>query len=261
MNYAVNIEPLFQGKDFCEKIRLAEEAGFHAIEFWGWRDKDIKKVRETCREYGVSVAAFCGQQDYSLCDAENCTDYMSWIKQSIEKAKYLDCDTLIVFSNHFTSNGCSDFRNKYNPSALLANVVHTLTLLAPILEESKIRLLLEPLNNLGADVGMVVTDTKTGADIIRAINSPNIQMLCDVFHMQVMHGNLLPNLLENMDIMSYVHIADAPDRHEPGTGEINVPYLIHSLKKNGFNGTICLEFFPSGDSMEALEAAKRSLRF
>lgn len=261
MIYAVNIEPLFPGKDLCEKIVLAKQAGFSAVEFWSWHDRDVDKIKETCEKQGVKISAFCGQQDYSLCDGENSANYIDWVKKSIGTAKYLNCDTLIVFSNHFAGGKSSDFRDRYSKTAQLANIVHTLTLLAPVLEENGITMLVEPLHNHGADAGMALTDTRDGADIVRAVNSPNIRLLCDFFHMQLMHGDLLPNLLDNLDIVPYIHIADAPDRHEPGTGEINYEYLMNAVRKNDFNGTACLEFFPSGDSMEALERAKEICGF
>lgn len=89
---------------------------------------------------------------------------------------------------------------------------------------------------------MAITDTSQGAEIVRKINSPEVRLLCDFFHMQLMHGDLLENVLRNLDIVPYVHIADAPDRHEPGTGEINYSYLMNELKARGFQGTACLEF-------------------
>lgn len=254
MMYSINIEPLFPGVDFYEKIKRIKDSGFENIEFWGWCDKDITKIKSTCKKYGVKISAFCGQQDYSLCDRENSGNYLDWIRKSIETAKFLECDTLIIHSNHFTQNGSSDFRKKYSTTAMIASIVNTLTLLAPIAEQSGIKILVEPLNNLGADAGMVLNDTKTAADIIRAVNSPNINVLCDIFHMQVMHGNLLRNILENMDIIPYIHIADAPDRHEPGTGEINHTYLLNTLIKNGFDGVVCFELFPKDDTYAAFKA-------
>lgn len=79
--------------------------------------------------------------------------------------------------------------------------------------------------------------------------------------MQLMHGDLLENVLRNLDIVPYVHIADAPDRHEPGTGEINYSYLMNELKARGFQGTACLEFFPEKNTFAALEQARRICGF
>lgn len=70
-------------------------------------------------------------------------------ERSIDAAKYLNCDTLIAFSNHFADGKSSDLRGKYSRTAQMANMVRTLTLLAPVLEDSGITLLLEPLHNHG----------------------------------------------------------------------------------------------------------------
>ena len=108
--------------------------------------------------------------------------------------------------------------------------------------------LLEPLCNVGSDAGMSVTDTSVGADIVRAVDSPCVRLLCDVYHMQIMHGNLLQHINRNLDIVPYIHLADAPDRHEPGTGEINFEFLLTQIKESSFAGTVCFEYFPAGDT-------------
>ncbi len=257
IDLAINIETLYPGMDFCGKIKKVAAAGFTAIEFWGWHDKDLEKIKQTCDASGVKVRAFCGTNDLSLCDGGQSNDIVEWVKKTIVAAKQLDCDTLILFPNHFTPNGCADFRDKYSHEAMIANITHTLTVLAPILAENDMTVLLEPLCNLGADAGMSVTDTSVGADIVRAVNSPNVKLLCDVFHMQVMHGNLLPNILGNLDVVSYIHIADAPDRHEPGTGEVNFDFLFRELKKSDFNGTVCFEYFPEGDTEAGFPTVKK----
>lgn len=257
IDYAINIEPLFPGMDICEKIAKVSAAGFNAIEFWSWHDRDLEKIKRTCKEHNVKVRAFCGTGSYSLCDREHGKECVDWVKQSIVAAKKLDCDTLIVFPNHFTPNGCADFRDKYSSSAAIANITHALTCLVPLLEESKITILLEPLVNIGNDAGMSVTDTSVGADIVKAVGSDRVKLLCDVFHMQMMHGNLLRNIVENKEIVPYIHIADAPDRHEPGTGEINFDFLLKKIEESGFDGTICFEYFPEGDTEAGFAAVKK----
>lgn len=258
IDFAINIEPLYPGMDICEKIQKVSAAGFHAVEFWDWQGRYLDKIRQTCKDCGVKVRAFCATGAYSLCDREHSEACIDWVKQSMEAAKKLDCDTLIVFPNHFTSDGCADFRDKYSHEAMIAAITANLTRLAPVLEENHMTLLLEPLCSTGRDGGMSVTDTSVGADIVRAVNSPSVKLLCDVFHMQLMHGDLLQNITRNLDIVPYVHIADAPDRHEPGTGEINFDFLLPRLKENGFAGTICFEYFPQGETEEGFPAVMQA---
>jgi hydroxypyruvate isomerase len=256
MRYAINIEPLYPKLDFCEKIRRVKSAGFDRIEFWDWSNKDIKKVKAVCEENDVKVTAFCATAQYSMCDREHRDEAVDWVKKTMETAKFLNCDTLIVFPNHFTDCGAANFLDRYSHTEMVGCIVRNLTVLAPILEKEGITLLLEPLHNHGDDAGMSVTDTKEGADIIRTVGSPNVKLLCDFFHMQLMHGNLLPNILNNLDIVPYVHLADAPDRFEPGTGEINYEFLLSEMKKSEFDGIVCYEFFPENDTDEALKTAK-----
>lgn len=114
ITYAANIEPLFPGKDIYEKIPLIRKAGISGIEFWSWADRDVKRIRELCEDQGVKVTAFSGQQDYSLCDGRKRSEYIEWVKRSIETAHYLECDSLIAFSNHFENGKSSDLRNIYS---------------------------------------------------------------------------------------------------------------------------------------------------
>ena len=260
IDFAINVEPLYPGMDLCEKIRRVSQAGFRAVEFWGWDGRDVDRIRETCDACGVSVRAFSATGGWSLCDRAHRKEYIDWVEQSIQVAKKLDCSTLILFPNHFTSSGCADFRSVYSREGMLANITATLTQLAPILEENGMTALLEPLNDLDADAGMSLTRTDVGADIVRAVGSPAIKLLCDVYHMQVMHGNLLKHLMANLDIVPYIHIADSPDRHEPGTGEINFDFLCRELKGAEFTGTICFEYFPEGDTETGFDAVKALIR-
>lgn len=254
---AINIETIYPGMDICEKIERVSKAGFHAVEFWGWQDKDLSKISSTCRKFGVNVQAFSGIGSYSLCDREHSREFIDWIKRSIEAAQKLDCRRLILFPNHFTEKGCADFSGQYSQEAMTANITATLTKMMPILEENKITALLEPLNNWGNDKGMSLTDTAVGADIVRAVDSEWLGLLCDVFHMQLMHGNLIHNIVDNLDVVKYIHLADAPDRHEPGTGEINFDFLIRKLKEHGYNGSICFEYVPKGDTEDGFPALRQ----
>lgn len=252
MKYSLNIEEQFTEMDFYKRIGAAKKAGFHYIEFWGWQEKDIQRIQEECEKYQVKISGFKGDLDWSLVDNKAQEEFISWIRKSVETAKYFRCDSVIIHSNSLGAEGASDFRKVYSPARQIANMASTLIRTAPILEESGITMYVEPLNNLGENAGLFLTDARMAADIIRAVDSPNIKMLCDLFHMQIMHGDLERCMIENLDIMDYIHIGDAPGRHEPGTGEINYEFLLDSLKKHGFDGIVCFEFEPESDTDAAL---------
>ena len=94
IDFAINIEPLYPGMDICGKIERVSAAGFQAVEFWSWDDRDLSRIKETCRKHGVKVRAFSGTKSYSLCDGEHSKEYIEWIKRSIEAAKILDPDSV-----------------------------------------------------------------------------------------------------------------------------------------------------------------------
>lgn len=256
-DFAINLETIYPGMSIYEKLERVAAAGFREVEFWSWKDKDLERIRTICSQREIKVRAFSGTASWSLCDRAHREKYIEWIKKSVKAAKELDCDTLILFPNHFTPEGCADFREVYSREGMIANITAALTRLAPFLEENEVTVLLEPLCSVGNDGGMSVTDTSLGADIVRAVDSPRVRLLCDVYHMQMMHGNLLENIVNNMDIVPYIHLADAPDRHEPGTGEINFDYLLGELKARGYDGTICFEYFPKEDTENGFPVLKR----
>lgn len=254
MKFCLNIEELFPELDFYNRFKAAKEAGYDYVEFWGWQEKDIEKIKLECQKHNVKITGFKGDLDWSLCDNTAREAFIDWTKKSIETAEFFGCDSIIVHSNAIGDNGSSDFNGLYSPERQIANMTSTLVKVAPILEEKGITMWLEPLNNLGNLTGMFLVDAGVTADMIRAVGSPNIKMLCDLYHMQLMHGNLAGHMLNNLDIMNYIHIADAPDRGQPGTGEINYEFLLNRLKKEGFDGVVCFEITPQGTTEEVLAA-------
>lgn len=90
-----------------------------------------------------------------------------------------------------------------------------------------------------------------GFNLIREVGSQNICLLFDIYHMQVMEGNLISSLTHNLDTIGYVHVADVPGRNQPGTGEINYKNVFRALERAGYEGYIGLEFAPTIPSEQA----------
>ena len=93
-----------------------------------------------------------------------------------------------------------------------------------------------------------------GFEIVREVDRPWLRLLYDVYHMQIMEGNVIATLRENADLLGYIHVADVPNRGEPGTGELNIPNIHRALAGVGYDGTVGFEFMPTGSSESALEA-------
>lgn len=254
MKFCLNVEELFQDMEIYDKIKAAHDAGYDYIEFWSWCDRDVERIKAECEKYGVQITGFKGDWDWSLVDSATRDEFIGWTKKSIETAKYLNCDSIIVHSNSIFEDGAADFNGVYTPERQIANITATLMKAAPILEAGGVKMYIEPLNCINHLAGMFLADVEVTADIVRAVGSPNIRLLCDIFQNQRRHGDVTAHMLKNLDIMDYVHVADSPDRGEPGTGELNYKFILKTLKENGFDGVAALELTPIGTDAEVIAA-------
>ena len=88
--------------------------------------------------------------------------------------------------------------------------------------------------------------------LIEQVGSPRIRLLCDVYHAQIEEGNVTQLIRDYHAYVGYVHVADVPGRHEPGTGEIDYPHIASVLREVGYEGVIGMEAFPSADDHDAM---------
>lgn len=258
MKYSVCIEMMFLEVDFYDRFKLAKEAGFDYVEFWSWNDKDLDKIISLCQQYGIKIASFSGDQDYSLCDDSVSDEYVDWMVQSFKTANKLDCDTVIIHSNQLVESGLvANYYEDVSDERLVANMVKTLLKLKPLAEEYGVTMELEALNTKVDHVGNFLWHTDAASDIVRAVDCDKLGVIYDMYHMQIMHGDLLAVLEKNFDVISYIHIADNPGRCEPGTGEINYGYIIQKLKEMDYKGYVGFELSASVNSALAVEAIKK----
>ena len=97
-------------------------------------------------------------------------------------------------------------------------------------------------------------------EIVKAVGSPNVRVLYDVYHEQREFGNLIEKFEAHIDQVGLIHIADVPGRHEPGTGEINYLNIYRNLAQLDYKGTIAMEFYTTGDIVETLRRARDQAR-
>ena len=252
MKKSVCIEMLFTEVPFEDRFGLAKESGFDFIEFWSWKEKDIQKIKELCQVYDLKIASFSGDQDFSMVDENQKEDYIAFVQESTEIAKLLDCNNLVIHSNALGENGV--VINHYpniahtNKIAAILDVLKTLAMEA---EKSNVTLVLEALNTMVDHSGNFLAFTREAAELIKSVNSSHIKILYDVYHMQIMEGNIINTLKAYIDVIGYIHIADVPGRHEPGTGEINFSNIMKTLKKLKYDGIIGFELAPLHNSAKA----------
>jgi hydroxypyruvate isomerase len=135
------------------------------------------------------------------------------------------------------------------------SVLEGLKALSPLAEKAGVTLYMEPLNTLVDHRGYWLNRSSAGLELVREVNSPNIRLLYDIYHMQVMEGNLIRTLTDNLDAIGHIHVADVPGRHEPGTGEINFSRVFSALREAGYTGFVGMEFDPTIPSEKAAAEA------
>lgn len=231
-----NTEKLLQG------MQLAKDTGFDAVEFWDWEGKDVDALLKMKEELGLSISSICAKDRGTLADASTHEKALEGLRQTIPVAKKFDCKRIIVTA--LTIPGI-DREESHK------NIVVGLKRMIPLAEEAGITLILEPI------FGAYFKDSAEPFAIIEEINSPNLKLLYDLYHYQLMEGNIINTIRKNIDKIGHIHIASAPDRTEITDGELNYSYLIKEIKKTGYEDYVVLEYRPTMDKKESLLLSKK----
>ncbi len=242
------IEMIFRDRPFMERMALVAKCGLPAIEFWSWRDKDLDGIIARKKETGLQVSAFCVDPGTRLTLPRFKDAFVSGVEGTIEALKKLDVKTMIVTVGNEIPRTPREEQHQ--------SIVDCLKAAAPLAEKAGITLVVEPLNTLVDHGGYYLWSSKEGFEIVREVGSPNVKLLYDIYHQQIMEGNLIANITKSIDLIGHFHVGDVPGRHEPGTGEINYLNVFKAIAKTGYKGYIGLEFVPAKSGEEALKRVK-----
>lgn len=252
---AACIEAMYTELPFMERFEAAKKDGFEFVEFWSWVDKDLEKIAKVCQKVGIGVCAFNGDADYSLVDPSHKKEYVAFLEQSIKAAKVVGSPNLTIHSNALGDLGVVvNHYDDLSDTVKICSMYDMLVTCAQLAEKNEIHLNLEPLNIHVDHVGNYLETTQMAAEMVMLINSPNLKVLYDVYHMQINEGNLSENISKYWDQIGHIHVADTPGRHEPGTGEINYTYIFNLLEKLNYDGCIGYELFPKDTTKDAVNA-------
>lgn len=249
------IETLYREVPFSERIDAAAQDGFSAVEFWSWRDKDLAAVRSAAEAAGVTVAGFNGDGPFSLIDPAQKADYLRELTQAMDAAAAVGATSLTIHSNALGEGGVVMDRGEgLSDTVRLCAMYDTLKDCARLAEDRGLTLHLEALNPVTDHPGNFLVSTAMAAELTALVGSPRLKILYDIYHMQLSEGNLMGNIRTWHSQIGHVHAADAPGRHEPGTGEISFPAVLDCLEALGYNGLVGFELFPARSTAEAVAA-------
>jgi hydroxypyruvate isomerase len=254
---------VFSGWDTLKAIDAVAAAGIPAVEFWGWRDKDIDAIAERAKHLRLQIAAMSLDPAVRILEGDAIAEFLKSVEESLAAAKRIGCRRLVVHVQQVPmGSGPSRLHDPAREPILKAqrrNIAAALKQAAPLAEAAGVVLMLEPLNILVDHNGYCLSCSGDGAEVLRDVGSPAVKLLFDIYHMQISEGNLIANLTANVDLLAHLHVADVPGRHEPGTGEINFPNVLAAVRSAGYEGCVGMEMAPTVDPVAAIRNTARMI--
>lgn len=245
MKFSCCIEMIYMEYDFIDRICKAKEDGFEYVEFWNWDDKDIPAIKKALDETGMKLVAFQGNSKGRMVDERDAELYLEGVVKGIEVAKELGAVNMFLMSDIMQEDRsvkpmdrpCSDEEKEAASLALLRRI-------APLVEAAGVTAVIEPLNTIVDHSGYSLCHTKPAVELLKKAGSPNIKLLYDAYHMQIMEGNIIDSIKRYHEYFGHFHIADVPGRFEPGTGELNYRNILKALAETGYDRLVGFEFEP-----------------
>ena len=247
MRLCVPIPCFFRDVNFCDAIRKTAELGYDAIETYDWKELDLDEVRKTLDETGVELISIC-TTEFNLTDPQYRDSWIKGIKESCEAAKKLGVKNIITQVGNDTGASQEEQHR---------SIVDGLKAGAPILEEYGITVMIEPLNTYVDHRGYYLWSSAEAFEIIKEVNSPYVKVIYDIYHQQVMEGNIIPNITKNLYLIAHLHGAGHPGRHEMQYGESDYKNIIKAVDAAGYKGALGLEYSPLLDPIDSLTEAKK----
>ena len=268
MKFDVCLEMVFTDLPYAERIAKIAACGFDCVEFWfhdgtfNGRDcadgaKDAAALKRACAGAGVTINNMVvNAPDGSLGGAPVCADdlpkYLARLEEVIAFAQACGCRQAITCTGNLRP-GISRNRMRKNLEEALGQA-------AAMAAEHDFVLFLECLNTRTDHFNYFLDSSVEGAAIVRAIDSPNLRLLYDVYHMQIMEGSVIENITENLDVIGHFHGAGVPGRHELMEGELNYREIVRRIVAAGYQGAFGLEYLPAvADHAESLRVTRRYL--
>lgn len=248
--FSANLSFLFAEDDFLDRFGAAARAGFTGVEFHFPYEIDKAVLAEVVLTSGVEVVLFnlpagnwaAGERGIA-CLAERKAEFQDGVGRAIEYAEALGCTRLNCLAG--IPAGCSQ-------GMAVDTLIDNLKFASAVTQRAGIQLTMEPLNAQD-NPGFLITTTAQAMQVIDAVGSKNLFLQYDVYHAQVMEGNLTRTLETLLLRIGHIQIADNPGRHEPGTGEIRFDFLFARLQQLGYAGWIGCEYRPSIDTLDSLQ--------
>jgi len=248
--FAANLSLMFNELGFLDRFAAARSANFDAVEFLFPYAFDADQIAGRLQRYDLQLALFnlpagdwTGGDRGMACDPRRIGEFQDSVELGLEYALDLGVKQVHCLSGKL--------HPAVPPERAHAILVENLRFACAALAPHGIRVLVEPINDRDMP-GYFLTRSSQGAALIAEVGADNLFLQYDIYHMQRMEGDLANTLRALMPLIRHIQLADVPGRHEPGTGEINFPYLFRVLDELGYDGWVGCEYNPLGDTVGGL---------
>lgn len=232
-----------------QRIARIAATGWRHMETWKGGDAaELKVIGKACRDNGAELVSivmnFAGDKDVAPVRAAGKAAFVERIDRYSDNALAAGCSAGIVTSGN-RLGGVDYYRQK-------AALTEALAAAAPVAARKGFRLNLEPLNDKVDHAGYFLISREEAVDIARQVAAPNVRVLYDLYHQQIMAGDHIAFLLEHLPWIGHFHSAGVPGRHELFTGEIDYPTVVSRIRDAGYRGYFGLEYMPQLPHEESL---------
>jgi hydroxypyruvate isomerase len=253
MKYSICIEPLFEDIKVEERVRFISQFGFKTIEFWDPGEKNLDMLKKNCEKYKVNISDCTLNDPWGINRLNVETkNFIANFKKTIPMIKKINCNKVICLTGEIEKDKSRKDQRK--------RIVENLQEAGKIADREDIYIVLEALNSYVDHKDYFLDSSKLGFDIIKEVNHERIKLLYDIYHMQIMEGNIISNIKKNIDFIGHFHAAGVPGRHELFTGEINYTNVIEEIENLGYEGYFGLEYWPSIDPEKSLSKTAQFLK-
>jgi hydroxypyruvate isomerase len=258
LRYTANLTFLFGEVPFEKRIRAAATAGFTHVECmfpYAWSAQFLRDELDATglrmELFNMYPGDFTAGDRGLLVDPQRRDEFRSGLMHSLEYAQTLACPRLHAMVGNVPEGVAWD------PAR--ACLVENLRYAAPLAAQAGVTLTIEALNAIDFPFFFLRRSAEAFA-VLKEVDQPNVKFQFDFYHLQISEGNLTQTFRAHLGEIGHVQIADVPGRHQPGTGEINYPFVLRSIEESGYAGFVGLEYIPQGHTDEALAWLPREAR-
>ena len=241
---SVCIDAVLGELSISEATKVVSQCGIGAFEFWGWWDKNLEEIEAACRDNNLVISACC-TKFVTLVDPARRDEYLAGLAETINAAKRLGVKTLI--------SQVGDFRPGVDRSEQHQSLVDGLKAAAPMLKDSDVTLVIEPLNELVDHAGYYLVRSDEAFRIIDSVACENVKVVFDIYHQQISEGHVINNIVANIDKIGHFHAAGNPGRNELTRGELHYPSIFEAISQTSYEGFVGLEYWPKHDAAAGLK--------